>query len=100
MKLKKSIQITYDGISFEIPKGFKTDGVSIPRLFWWFGKPFDDDCFIPALVHDFLYTTRLPKLSCDLIFLHLMEENDVSWFKRYVYFISVLIFGKKRVIIY
>lgn len=95
LTLKQTIRLREGCITITIPKGFKTDGVSIPRIFWWFGKPFDSDTLISAIVHDNLYHTHVPKLISDLIFLHLMKRYEVKWYKRWIYFIVVLMFGRK-----
>ncbi|EEA7482289.1 DUF1353 domain-containing protein [Campylobacter jejuni] len=41
----------YKGI---VPQGFKTDGASIPRLFWSLFPPFKSEYFSACVVHDFL----------------------------------------------
>ena len=48
-----------DGTKEEIivPEGFKTDGASIPRWFWWIENPFGQALYA-AVVHDFEYTTQ------------------------------------------
>lgn len=94
IKLLKNLHLNYKGIKVVIPKGFKTDGASIPRVFWWFGKPFDGDTLIPAVCHDWLYQkTDIPRLICDLIFLDMMKMDGVGLIKRWTYFKVVLIFG-------
>jgi hypothetical protein len=35
----------------------------------------------------------MPRLIADLIFLDMMKENGVGFFKRWVYFKAVLFFG-------
>lgn len=37
-----------------IPKGYETDGASIPRLFWSLYPPFKSEYFSAALIHDYL----------------------------------------------
>ena len=95
VRLQEPLTIRLSVISITIPKGFKTDGASIPRLFWWLGwKPFDNDTLYPAIIHDFLYRWHFPRLIADLIFLKMMENYGVCWIKRWTYFIAVRLFGR------
>lgn len=43
-----------NGKVFIIPKGFRFDGSSIPRIFWWFA-PRLDDRILGSLIHDMMY---------------------------------------------
>lgn len=44
--------------AFKVPKGFGTDGASIPRIFWTIIAPFDRRILLPSQPHDFLYEKR------------------------------------------
>lgn len=65
-----------------IPVGFEWDRASVPRIFWLsigqvgrFNRA--------ALVHDWLYYTGIyPRAIADSIFLALMAEDGVGWWKR------------------
>jgi hypothetical protein len=74
--------------------GFKTDGASIPRLFWRVvGHPWGH--FLPAAVfHDLLYETeRFPRPQADRCFLDLLEALDVPWVQRHAMYASVRLGG-------
>lgn len=43
-----------NGELFFIDKGFRFDGSSIPRIFWWF-VPRLDDRILGSLIHDMMY---------------------------------------------
>jgi hypothetical protein len=43
--------ITWRGIT--VPKGFMTDGASMPRPLWWFLPPWGDRATVAAVFHDF-----------------------------------------------
>jgi hypothetical protein len=61
---------------------------------WWFGRPFDKKTRLPSFVHDYLYNeTTIPRLIADLIFLDMMKDNGVGFFKRWAYFKVVILFG-------
>jgi hypothetical protein len=94
IQLTKNLHLNYKGIKVTLPKGFTTDGASIPRLLWWFGRPFDKKTRLPSFVHDYLYNeTTIPRLIADLIFLDMMKDNGVGFFKRWAYFKVVILFG-------
>lgn len=90
---------------FIFPKGFKSDGASIPWIVQWFGDPYDGDTLDAALVHDGLYMTRgvavyggdtlleLPRVNVDRIFLDIMRHQRVNFIKREIYFFMVRMFG-------
>lgn len=42
-------------VAFKIPKGFNTDGASVPRLFWAVIDRFDWEILVPAIVHDWCW---------------------------------------------
>jgi hypothetical protein len=94
IQLTKNLHINYKGIRVTLPKGFITDGASIPKIFWWLGKPFSGDTLYPSFIHDYLYNqTTIPRLIADLIFLDMMKENGVGFIKRWVYFKVVVLCG-------
>lgn len=79
-----------DGIT--IPKGFKTDLASIPRIFWSFYPPFGD-YMNAAIIHDYLYKIKFNRKLSDRIFLMIMKEDKVGWFTRTLFYITVRMFG-------
>ena len=81
------------GIKVTVPKGAKTDFVSIPRIFWPILPPVGRYSKA-AVVHDYLYRHGLfTRKDCDLIFLHAMEELNVAKWKRIVMYWAVRLFG-------
>lgn len=86
----------YEGIQIFIPKGFKWDGASIPRLLWpILGGPFGKYSFA-ALVHDFLYASRMvPRKIADKIFYRLLRDHEVRKVKSKLMYGAVSAFGSK-----
>ena len=76
-----------------VPKGFRTDLASVPRIFWSIYPPFgryNGAC----VVHDYLYTTHaLARIECDLILRAIMRKNRVSKVTRNIFYIMVRLFG-------
>lgn len=83
-----------DKITVQIPKGFTSDGDSIPRLLRWVFPPFykwTDS----AIIHDFLYKTQfIDRKVCDEIFLECMLEDGVNKIVSYLFYFSVRLFGR------
>jgi len=97
-----------------IPEGFRFDLASIPRAFWWLLAPFELSVAAP-LVHDYLYshagkpsvsilpsnksipspiTNPLSRAAVDLLFLEIMKDEGVSFWRRYPAYWAVRVFGE------
>lgn len=50
----KNLSITRDIVKGIIPRGYLTDGASIPRVFWCFYPPYRSEYFSACVIHDFL----------------------------------------------
>jgi len=78
----------------KIDKGFVFDFASIPRIFRLFFQPATGKYRLPALVHDFLYRENLcTRIEADDIFLILMKDAGVNYFKRYSIYWAVRMGG-------
>jgi hypothetical protein len=74
----------------KVPKGFISDGASVPRPFWSIFSPFNGDYFEAALIHDYLYSKisslcfpDLSRENADQIFMDAMYDLGVGWFSRH-----------------
>lgn len=81
--------------NYTIPKGFRTDLASIPRLAWPIMSPAHSSLIRPAIVHDWFYrkTCEFSRLQTDLIFYHMLKNDGVSTFKAVTLFCAVRLFG-------
>ena len=61
-----------------IEKGFRWDGASVPKAFWWLGFKPDGPHRAAALVHDFIYIHKgkLPEKSFQA------DYNGVGWHRQ------------------
>lgn len=77
--------------SLTIPKGFKWDGASIPRVFWSvIGSPFSPDLMRASLIHDFLYRRKDVRAKCtDVTFYKVLLADGVSKLRAYIMYKSV-----------
>lgn len=85
-----------NGYNIRVPKGFVTDLASIPKIMWNIFPPFGE--YTPAaVVHDFLYSSSnnlgLNRFLSDKIFLFIMKELGVGFFKRNLMYKAVRMFG-------
>ena len=90
---------SYDinGYIITVPKGFITDLASVPRSFWTIFPPFG--VYTPAaVIHDFLYSeynaTGINRTLSDKIFLFIMRELGVGFFKSKTMYRGVRLFGE------
>jgi len=82
-----------------IPKNFKTDGASIPKIFWSiFGCPFVGKYVKAAILHDYLYSgyVNITFHKANLKFYKNMRKSGVSKIKSFIMFKIVEIFGKSH----
>lgn len=78
-----------------VPKGFITDGASIPRCFWNIFDPFGPYLKI-AVCHDYLYSPLnkdFDRLQSDQIFLEGMKDLKIGFIQRNLIYHSVRLFG-------
>lgn len=58
--LLSDYEFSYRGVKYKVPAGFWFNGASIPKLFWQvICSPFDPRILEAALVHDWLYTSKI-----------------------------------------
>ena len=77
-----------------VPKGFRTDLDSVPRLplAYWLTK---NASVTGAVVHDYLYASgrigdfRITREQADEVFLEIMDEEGVSWWRRRLIWLGV-----------
>ena len=75
-------RVPFGGRNFLIPRGFESDGASVPRIFWRIVFPNTDSHAVTAgICHDFIYRTQ-PKdwtrQEADTLFLALLIEFGVT----------------------
>ena len=92
-ELKKTIKTTITDEYNEIfvitlYKGFRTDGLSVPKVFQWFLPQWDNKnptYNLAGIIHDALYTRKgfylLSREECDSVLRGLMRDSGISRFK-------------------
>lgn len=83
----------------DVPKGFKTDFASIPRILWSIIAPTGKHTNA-SILHDYLYTEGyklgIDRKRADLIFYEAMIDSSVARFTANVMWFAVRVFGKWR----
>lgn len=74
-----------------IPKGFITDGATVPRLLWPIFPP-TGRYLSAAVLHDYLLVTR-DRRSADLEFNRVMKQLKIEAWRRKVMFVAVRSFS-------
>jgi hypothetical protein len=78
-----------------VPKGFKSDGASVPFYFRWL-VPQLGKYTKAAIFHDYLYVFKIgSRLLADIDFLITMIKSGVQKWKAELFYFSVRIGGKK-----
>ena len=77
--------------NIKIPKGFTTDGASVPRIFWSIFPPNRTDYLPCAIVHDFLCDLQEYK-KADKCFLECLKHFRVSKFATYTMYYAVRLY--------
>ena len=90
-----SMRVSIDGTLFTIPKNFKTDLATIPRILWPILSPQYAGFVAPAILHDYLYrsdsiVTR--RFADEVLFSALMSEQ-VTLFTASKFYLAVRLFG-------
>lgn len=91
----KDIEFMVDKTRYTIPKGFKTDLASIPKIAWPIIAPAHSSLIRPAIVHDWFYrkTCDYTRKQTDLIFYHMLKNDGVSIIKASLMYYAVRFFG-------
>ena len=55
VELLEDVEFVYLGRKYVVPKGFLSDGFSVPRCFWWILSPISKTTLPTGIFHDFLY---------------------------------------------
>ena len=79
-----------------IPKGYITDGASVPRVFWSIYPPNKAEYLSAAIVHDYLTDLaiegKMDFLEADRIFRDMLVELEVSKLDVFLLYTSVRLY--------
>lgn len=97
LKEPAGLLIQWNGKEFTVPVNFESDGASVPRFFWrWVFPPNDERAQKAAFAHDFVYRTHpagWTKAEADKMFYDLLiVEGMPKKYARRAYY-GVKFFG-------
>ena len=82
-------------ITVEVPKGYKTNGANIPRIFWSIFPPNSPEYLSAAVAHDYLCDAKLYALA-DEALKHIMANLGVAKWKIYCFYTACRAWHKLR----
>lgn len=90
-KLNHSHTFIFNDARITIPKGFTTDGASIPKAVWSIiGSPFTPRFIEAAIVHDFCCVNQFDGDGRDILFYETLIRNGVkTWRAKAMYWAVV-----------
>lgn len=83
---------SYKGV---VPKGFKTDGASVPRIFWSIFPPYKSEYFSACVIHDYLCAMANSKKDYELadeVLKQALQSLGLSKFKIFIFYNSCYTF--------
>ena len=82
----------------EVPRGFTSDGASVPRLFWWiFGHPYDKHHIRGGIRHDWRYKTgAVPRAVADAEYRRDLIEDGMWRAFAWAEWFAVRLCGRSR----
>lgn len=90
------VEVTTNKI-ITVPKGFVSDGASIPRLLWVvLGSPFSPKLIRAAIQHDYLIAIGFSGDARDLQFYTTLRKYGVKTWKAYVMYLGVRYWRKLK----
>lgn len=89
------IQVEVDGVFYNIPKNFKTDLASIPRVLWPVFAPQYSGFVAPAILHDYYYrcNNSITRKYADEVLYSALISQNVSALTASKFYIGVRLFG-------
>lgn len=83
--------ITFHG--YTIPKGFITDGASVPRIAWSLLPPVHE--YFPAsILHDWMLSTGEDRKVCDDVFRESMIEMGINKYRANIMYYAVRAYSR------
>ena len=82
-------------ITVEVPKGYKTNGANIPRIFWSIFPPNSPEYLSAVVVHDYLCDAKLYALA-DEALKQIMTNLSVAKWKICCFYYACRVWHKLR----
>lgn len=87
--LNQKIVFDFNDCKVVIPAGFRSDGCSIPKIFWSLIAPqIDGRTLLPSIKHDFLFECKLGFFKSNWYYFKELKGN-LNFFKRLLILIRI-----------
>ena len=92
------LKFTFKGVEYEIPAGYESDGMSVPRFFWRSLSPkINAKTLIPSVIHDFMYENHIgTRAEADEFYEQNLIEKGFGRIKSWLVWFGVRIGGWKH----
>lgn len=89
----EDLKVSLNCIDFTLPKGYTTDGASVPRMFWSLYPPYKPQWLTACIIHDYLCSQAMHaqdkyeayKLA-DLAFKESLEYLNVNKITTFIFY--------------
>lgn len=97
LKEPEGLTVIWKGKTLHVPHGFKSDGASVPRIFWRsVFPPGDTKAMRAAMAHDYIYRNHpegWTKAEADEMFYDILVADGVGKFRAWKAYKGVDWFG-------
>ena len=98
IRLRKDLVVRLICLKYTVPKGFVTDGASIPWFLGFIGNHYEGDTLEGAIIHDAIYSTKgkvlvdgevrhMSRLGADYTLYSILREYSSKWKARVYYWV-------------
>ncbi|MBR4674192.1 MAG: DUF1353 domain-containing protein [Victivallales bacterium] len=96
--LDEPLEFDFNGTTYTIPAGFKSDGMSVPRFLWSVISPQIDAVTLePSIIHDFLYSEKIcTREEADEWYYEALLKNGYQRIKAKLVYAGIRLFGKSH----
>lgn len=96
-RLLKSLPFNFKGKKFTVPKGFLSDGMSVPAFLWAIVSPrIDPRTLCGAIAHDYIYREQpdgWTRKEADKMLYAIIRADGLSWMRSQRVYWGVRLFG-------
>lgn len=97
LQLKRSMTYRWKEKLLKVPRGFRSDGASVPRFLWATVSPqIDPRTLAGAIGHDYIYRNHpegWTRKDADDFFYDVIREDGLSWWASQKAYWGVRLFG-------
>jgi len=95
-QLLDDFKVKVDGVVIIVPKGFITNGASVPNAFWWLCPPIAGSFGEAAVVHDYMYfkgSKWSDREQADKFLYKIGRALGANWLQAQLVYRAVRMFG-------